>query len=56
MTADHAAAAAPAGPCPEPCVTLAASVAAIPRPRSHRASAGTWILRRAESSIIIELA
>ena len=38
-----------------PWVTLAASVAAIPRPRSHRASAGTGVPRRAES-IIIELA
>ena len=36
--------------------TFAASVAAMPKPSSHRASAGTGILRRAESSITIELA
>jgi hypothetical protein len=35
--------------------TLAASVAAIPKPRSHRAIAGTDVLWRAESSITIEL-
>jgi hypothetical protein len=35
---------------------LAASVAAIPRPSSHRASGGTGTFRRAESSITIELA
>jgi hypothetical protein len=35
---------------------LAASVAAMLRPTSHRASAGTGILRRGESSITIELA
>jgi hypothetical protein len=29
---------------------------AMPKPRSHRASAGTGLLRRAESSITIELA
>ena len=39
-----------------PWATLAARVAAIPKPRSHRASAGTGVLRRAESSITIELA
>jgi hypothetical protein len=37
-----------------PCATLAASVATMPRPRSHRASAGTGTLRRAKSSITIE--
>jgi len=42
-------------PCPRPWATLAARVAAIPKPSSHRASAGTGVLRRAESSITIEL-
>jgi hypothetical protein len=28
----------------------------MPRPNSHRANAGTGVLRRAESSITIELA
>jgi hypothetical protein len=55
-TAGHAATAAPMGPCPSPWATLAASVAAMPNPRSHRASTGTGFLRRAESSITIELA
>ena len=55
-TAGHAATTAPTGPCTRPCATLAASVAATPRPSSHRASAGTGVLRRAESSITIELA
>ena len=44
-TGGHAATTAPDGPWPRPCVTLAASVAAMPRPRSHRASAGTGALR-----------
>jgi hypothetical protein len=35
---------------------LAASVAAIPRPGSHRAIGGTGTFRRAESSITMELA
>jgi hypothetical protein len=35
---------------------LAASVAAIPRPSSHRASGATRAFLRAESSITIELA
>ena len=47
---------APATPWPRPCTTLAASVVAMPRPSSHRASAGTGVLRPAESSITIELA
>jgi hypothetical protein len=55
-TAGHAATAAPTGPCSRPCAMVAASVAAKPRPRSHRADAGTGSLRRAESSITIELA
>ncbi len=55
-TAGQAATAAPAGPWPSPCATLAAKVAAMPRPSSHRASAGTGASRRAESSITIELA
>lgn len=38
------------------CATLAASVAAVPRTSSHRANGGTGTFRRAESSIIIELA
>jgi hypothetical protein len=38
-----------------PWATFAAS-ATMPKPSSHRASAGTGILRRAESSITIELA
>jgi hypothetical protein len=38
-----------------PWATLAASVAAIPTLRSHRASAGTCVFRRAESSFTIEL-
>ena len=40
-TAGHAATAAPIRPYRRPWATLAASVAAMPRPRSHRASAGT---------------
>jgi hypothetical protein len=55
-TAGHAATAAPTGQCPRPWATLAASVAATPKPSSHRASAGTGLFRRAESSITIELA
>jgi hypothetical protein len=55
-TAGHAATAAPIRPCPRPWATLAASVAAMPRPSSHRASAGTGTLRRAESSITMDLA
>jgi hypothetical protein len=55
-TASHAATAAPARPCPRPWATSAARVAAIPRPSSHRANVGTGFLRRAESSITIELA
>jgi hypothetical protein len=55
-TAGHAATQAPTTPWPRPWATLAASVAAMPRPRSHRASAGTGVLRRAESSMTIELA
>ncbi len=39
---------------PRPCATLAASVAAMPKPSSHRASTGTGALRRAESSITID--
>jgi hypothetical protein len=35
---------------------IAASVAAMPKPSSHRASPGTATFRRAESSITIELA
>jgi hypothetical protein len=41
---------------PSPWATLAASVAAMPGPRSHRANAGTGVFRRAKSSITIELA
>ena len=55
-TAGHAATAAPIRPWPTPWAMLAARVAAMPRPRSHRANAGTGVLRRAESSITIELA
>jgi hypothetical protein len=55
-TAGHAATAATTGPWLRPCATFAASVAAIPRPSSHRASAGTGTSRLAESSITIELA
>jgi hypothetical protein len=47
--AGHAATAEPIGPWPRPCATLAASVATMPRPSSHRASAGTGSFRRAES-------
>ena len=49
-TAGHAATAAPTGLWPSPCATFAASVAAMPRPGSRRASAGTRASRRAESS------
>jgi len=45
---------APVRPCPKPRATFAASVAAMPRPRSHRESSGTCPLRRAESSITID--
>ena len=38
------------------CATLAASVVAIPCPSSHPARAGTGTIRRAESSITIEVA
>jgi len=55
-TAGHAAAAAPIRPCPRPWARFAVSVAVIPMPRSHRAKAGTGALRRAQSSITIELA
>jgi hypothetical protein len=55
-TAGHAPTAAPIRPCPRPLATLAASLVAMPKPRSHRASTGTGVLRRAESSIAIELA
>ena len=55
-TAGPAATAAPIMPWPRPWATFAASVATMPRPRSHRASAGTRTPRRAESSITIELA
>jgi hypothetical protein len=41
---------------PQAVATFAASVAAMPRPGSHRASPGTGDFRRAESSITIELA
>jgi hypothetical protein len=37
-------------------MSVAESVAAIPKPRSHRVNAGTGVSRRAESSITIELA
>jgi hypothetical protein len=55
-TVGYAATATPVRPCPRPCTTLAASVATMPRPSSHRASAGTGTFRCAESSITIELA
>jgi len=45
-----------AGHAPTPCATLTASVAAIPRPMSHGSITGTGVLRRADSSITIELA
>jgi hypothetical protein len=48
----HAATAAPIRPWPRPWLTLAARVVAIPSPRSHRASAGTAVLRRAESNTV----
>jgi hypothetical protein len=54
--AGHAATAAPTGPWPSPCATFAARVAMMPKPSSHRASAGTGTSRRAESSMTIELA
>jgi hypothetical protein len=53
-TAGHAATAAPASPWPKPWATFAASVAVMPRTRSHRAKPGTGVLRRAESSITID--
>jgi hypothetical protein len=37
-------------------MSVAESVAGIPKPRSHRVNAGTGVSRRAESSITIELA
>jgi hypothetical protein len=43
-------------PCPRPVGAFAARVAAMPTPSNHLASLGTGILRRAESSITIELA
>jgi hypothetical protein len=43
-----------ARPWPKPCAALAASVAAIPKPSSQRASAETGVARRAESSITID--
>jgi hypothetical protein len=55
-TVGHAATAVPIRPCPGPRTTFAASVAAIPGPKSYRANAGTGVLRRAGSSITIELA
>jgi len=55
-TAGHAATAAPMMPWPRPWATFAASVATMPRPSNHRASAGTRASRRTESSITIELA
>ena len=51
-----AATTAPVDPWPRLCAILAASVAAMPRPSSHRANDGTATFRRAESSITIELA
>ena len=54
-TAGHAATAAPTASWPGPCATLAAGVAAMPTPSSHRAIDGTGTFRRAESSINIEL-
>jgi hypothetical protein len=45
-TAGQAATTAPTGPCPSSWATLAASVAPMPRPRSHHASAGTGAFRR----------
>ena len=50
-TAGHAATAAPTGPCPSPWATLAASVPAMPRPSSHRASTGTDVSRAASNTI-----
>jgi hypothetical protein len=55
-TVGHAATAAPIRPCPRPWATFAAGVAVMPRPSSHRASAGTGTFRRAQSSMTIELA
>jgi hypothetical protein len=53
-------AAAPTGPFSTPCATLAVGVAAMPRPSSHRASAGTRAPRlaspRLAESSITELA
>lgn len=46
----NAATLAPARPWLRPRVTFAASVVAIPKPRSHRARAGTGVLPGAESS------
>jgi hypothetical protein len=43
------------GPVPQAVSHVGVSVAAMPRPGSHRASAGTAVLRCAESSITIEL-
>jgi len=45
-TAGHTATTAPDGLLPRPRATLAASVAAIPRPSGHRASGGTGAFRR----------
>jgi hypothetical protein len=55
-TAGHAATAAPIRPCPSPWAMFAVSVAVMPTPSSQRARAGTGALRRAQSSITIELA
>jgi len=50
-TADHAETAAPIRPFPRPWAALAASVAAMPGPSSHRAGPRTGGLRRAAFSI-----
>jgi hypothetical protein len=47
---------APIRPCPRPWATFAVSVAAMPRPSSHRASHGTGTVRRTESCTTVELA
>jgi hypothetical protein len=52
-TVGHAATAAPIRPWPKPWATCATSVAMMPSPGSHRANAGTDVLRRAESSITV---
>ena len=55
-SAGHAATTAPMMPWLNPWATFAASVATMPKPRSQRASPGTYAPRRAASSITIELA